>query len=57
MPRLLTVSEAAEALTRITGKPTNAQRVYYLIRMSRLAALRVGNHIRIWLNLPRLLAA
>ncbi len=57
MPRLLTVTEAAKALTLITGKPVNDQRVYYLIRMSRLAALRVGTHIRIWLHLPRLLAA
>ena len=55
-PLLFSVKETAAWLTKITGKTVNIQRVYYLIRMARLAAFRIGRHIRVFLNLSALSA-
>lgn len=49
-PRLLTVQEAAASLTRLTGRVVDDQRVYYLTRMGRLVALRIGRFIRVWMD-------
>ena len=42
-----TVKEAAAEFTRRLGRLINAQRVYYLIRQGRLAAIRTIRGIRI----------
>jgi len=56
---LFCVKEAAELLSKALGKVINVQRVYYLIRMGRLTAIRFKRQfskpgLRVFLDLSKL---